>query len=58
MITIGIIASWFLISSVAYLIINELFDGLAADNRGFSTFLVLLSQGIGALITWGFNALQ
>ena len=52
MITIGIIASWFLISSAVYAIIDMTYESLANKDRGFSTFLVLFSQGAGAFTTW------
>ncbi len=53
MITIGILASWFLCSAFVYGVLWIIGEVKMNEDRGFSTWSVLFSQGMGALITWG-----
>lgn len=55
MVTIGIIGIWFLISSLIFMIFCFLLEEEMDIHRSFNTFVVLLSQGLGALISYALS---
>ena len=55
MITIKIIALWFLYTSLCFWLARCGLGKLFNEDRGINTFFVLLSQGIGAALVYALH---
>lgn len=55
MLTIKLLAEWFLLAAFIYFAIDIICQNAADANRGVSTFFFLLAQGISAFILMWFN---
>lgn len=53
MLTIGVVALWFLLSALIYAIFDNRWPHVMDARRSFSTFAVLASQGLSAALIWG-----
>lgn len=55
MLTIGLLACWFIVSALLYGLLEMCFNGTYDEHRGMSSFCFLFAQGLSAAMIWGLN---